>query len=110
MTQNYFRSEGQLREKIRLENGKGTVTFTSAEVADRVLKTFKGNRIGDWDVIIRPFANYKDNFTAFMANINPALNEVQLQQILHEYEPIISCKLQSSNSRIINAIVTFGTE
>jgi hypothetical protein len=108
--QNYFRREGQLREKVRLENGKGTVTFTSAEVADRILKTFKGNKIGDWDVIIRPFANYKDNFTVFMANINPTLNEVQLQQILHEYEPIISCKLQSSTSRIINGTVTFGTE
>lgn len=45
-----------------------------------------------------------------MANINPALNEVQLQQLLHEYEPIISCKLHSSSSRIINATVTFASE
>jgi hypothetical protein len=75
-----------------------------------VLKGFKGNRIGEWDVILRPFANYQNNFTAFMANINPALNEVQFQQLLHEYEPVISCKLHSSSSRIINATVTFGTE
>jgi hypothetical protein len=72
-----------LREKVHLEGSKGTITFTSSEIADRVLKSFKGTRIGEWDVILRPFANYKDNFTAFMANINPALNEVQLQQLLH---------------------------
>lgn len=99
-----------MREKVRLEGSKGTITFTSAEDADRILKNFKESRIGDWDVILRPFANYKDNFTAFMANINPSLNEVQLQQLLHEYEPIISCKLHSSTSRIINATVTFGSE
>jgi hypothetical protein len=45
-----------------------------------------------------------------MANVNPALNEVQFQQLLHGYEPIISCKLHSSNTRIINATVTFATE
>jgi hypothetical protein len=43
------------------------------------LKTSKAIRIGKYDVILRPFANYKDNFTAFIANINPALNEVELQ-------------------------------
>lgn len=38
LIQEYFCREGQLRERVHLENGKGTVTFTSAEVADRVLK------------------------------------------------------------------------
>lgn len=95
---------------MRLEGGKGTVTFTSGEAADRALKGFKGGRIAEWDVILRPFANYQNNFSAFLANINPALNEVQFQQLLHEYEPIISCKLHSSTSRIINATVTFATE
>jgi hypothetical protein len=79
-------------------------------VADRVLGSFKGSRIGQWDVILRPFANHQNKFAAFMANVNPGLNEIQFQQILHEYEPIISCKLHSSNTRIINATVTFATE
>jgi hypothetical protein len=95
---------------VRLEGGKGTITFSCAEAADRVLQGFKGSRIGEWDVILRPFANYQNNYTAFMANVNPALNEITFQQALRDYEPIISCKLHTSNSRIINATVTFATE
>lgn len=73
--QNHFRNEGKLREKIRLEGGKGPIIFTSSEAADRALKNFKTVKIDKYEVVLRPFANYKDNFTAFMANVRPNLTE-----------------------------------
>lgn len=62
-----------------MEGGKGPIIFTSAEAADRVLKNFKTIKIDKYDVILRPYANYKDNYTVFMANIYPTINEVELQ-------------------------------
>jgi len=79
---------------------------------EKVLKSFKGNKIGKYDVIIRPYAstNAKDIVSAFLGNISADIDEADLQKYLHDYEPIISCKIVTSNSRSINATVTFANE
>lgn len=79
---------------------------------EKVLKGFKGSKIGKYDVIIRPYAstNAKDNVSAFLGNISANIDEADLQKYLHEYEPIISCKIMTNNARSINATVTFANE
>jgi hypothetical protein len=62
-----------------LESGNGPIIFTSSEDADRVLKNFKKIKIENYEVILRPFASYKDSFIAFIADINPKISEEQLQ-------------------------------
>jgi RNA recognition motif-containing protein len=79
---------------------------------EKILKGFKGSKIGKYDVIIRPYAstNSKDNISAFLGNISANIDEADLQKYLHEYEPIISCKIMTNNPRSINASVTFANE
>jgi hypothetical protein len=87
------------------------VTFTSAEVADRVLFQFKGNKIGKYDVLVRPFATNRDNFTIFMGGLLNTVTQGQLEQALSAYQPLLSCSITPSNNPLIrNGSATFGAE
>lgn len=57
-----------MREKIRVENNKASIVYTSSEVADRVLQNFKGGKIGKYEVVLRPYAN-KDSYTVFVGGL-----------------------------------------
>ena len=48
VTQEEFRKEGKLREKIRIEGNKAIIQYTSSEGADRALQTFKNGKIGKY--------------------------------------------------------------
>lgn len=57
-----------------MDNGKATIVYTSAEVADRVLQTFKSGKIGNYEVVLRPFAN-KDSYTVFLSGLKPTVTQ-----------------------------------
>lgn len=104
-----FRKEGQLREKIRVDNSRASVVFTSAEAADKVLATFKTGKIGKYDVIVRPWA--KDNYTVFIGGIKSNVTQDELEEALSNYQPLLACSiLPSSSPATRNGTATFASQ
>ena len=99
-----------MREKIRVEGYKATITYTSAAVADKVLHKFKGNRIGKYDVSLRPFA--KDSYTVFVGSLNAGITLDQFEDTFKHYQPIVSCNLSAPfpGANTINGSITFGSK
>jgi len=93
-----------------VDSGKAVATFTSAEVADRVLFQLKGNKIGKYDILVRPFAS-KDNFTIFLGGLINTITPAQLEQALSSYQPLLSCNIIPSNNPLArNGSATFGSQ
>ena len=78
-------------------------------MADKVLNNFKGNKIGKYDVVLRPYAN-KDNHTAFLGGLKPSVTQADLQIAFKRYEPLVACSVQKTNMNIYNGTVTFGSK
>lgn len=57
-----------MREKVRVDNGKAVIIYTSGSVADKVLHNFKAAKIGKYEVNLRPYAN-RDSYTVFVGGL-----------------------------------------
>jgi len=76
-----------------------------------VLHSFKGGKISKYDVVLRPFASNKDNYTIFLGGLIPTITQVQLEAALSAYQPLLSAVvLPSNNPNIRNGSATFGSQ
>lgn len=73
-----------MREKVRVDNGKAVIIYTSGPVADKVLHNFKGGKIGKYEVSLRPYAN-RDNYTVFVGGLQSTVTAEDLQAAFKNY-------------------------
>lgn len=76
-----------------------------------MIHAFKGGKISKYDVVLRPFASNKDNYTIFLGGLIPTITQVQLEAALTAYQPLLSAVvLPSNNPNIRNGSATFGSQ
>jgi hypothetical protein len=101
-----------LRERIRVENGKAIIVFTSALVADKLLQNSKNLKLGKYDLILRPFA--KDSYTAFLGGLRVGTTPEIIEATFKHYQPILSSSILRTNNpnkpHLINGTITFGSK
>lgn len=88
-----------------------TVVYTSAAAADKALQNFRGGKVGEYDITVRPYAN-KDSYTVFVGGLLPNIDNATLEQYFSEYQPMLSCSLAPYNMSkpTRNATITFGSK
>ena len=92
-----------------MDNGIALAVYTNGEAADRVLHSFKGNKIGKYDVILRPYA--KDSYTVFVGSLRPDISKSELENAFKDYQPLISCNINHSSNLVSKtATLTFGSQ
>ena len=74
-----------------------------------MLHNFKGEKIGKYEVVLRPYAN-KDSYTAFLGGLKTTTTPEELEIVFKHYQPIISCSTLRGSGKTINGTITFGSK